>query len=292
MRLPVLSNDDAWQRLPGAPDIAEPLPVWARAWVGVLPVTTARALELDALHRTGDRLDARTRAVVRWAAADANRCEYGRALAAADFGRAGGDAAELADPEPRADRLAARFARRMMLDAAAVTDAEVAELVELFGEERVTALVSLVAHASYHDRAFLALNAGLEAGGVPPPVIARFARPKPTPPPPGGPPPAANTPSPASAAWEDSRRGLGEQLNRPGRIRVPTTEAVHRRMGPDHPLRWMTGIVWSRVTYGYQPELTNAWFDTVSAFRLESGMDLVTQNSVFWVVTEALRCFY
>ena len=24
----------------------------------------------------------------------------------------------------------------------------------------------------------------------------------------------------------------------------------------------------------------------------ESGMDVVTQNSVFWVVTDSLRCFY
>ena len=126
---------------------------------------------------------------------------------------------------------------------------------------------------------------------MPPPVTTRFARPKPAAPPPA-PATVAGNATPASVAWEESRRGLDQQLNRPGRIRAPSVEEVHRKLGPNHPLRWMTGIVWSRVAYGYQPALTDAWFDTVAAFRVESGMDLVTQNSVFWVVTESLRCFY
>ena len=46
-RLPLLENDDAWWRLPGAPPRAERLPQWARMLAGVLPLTTARALELD-----------------------------------------------------------------------------------------------------------------------------------------------------------------------------------------------------------------------------------------------------
>ncbi len=291
MRLPALTNDDAWQRLPGAPSVSEPLPAWARAWAGVLPITTARALELDAQQRTGDWLDNRTRAVARWAAADANRCPYGKAIASADFARTGNDPAKLIEPQAKADRLAAGFARHMMLDAAAVTDEEVVELIEYFGEERVMGLVSLVAHASYQDRALLALDIEPDAGGVPPPVTTRFARPKPTAPPPSLPLDADRS-TPASAAWEDSRRGLDEQLNRPGRIRVPSVEAVRARIGANHPLQWMTGIVWSRVAYGYQPTLTDAWFDVVAAFRIESGLDLVTQNSVFWVVTESLRCFY
>jgi hypothetical protein len=63
-------------------------------------------------------------------------------------------------------------------------------------------------------------------------------------------------------------------------------------MGADHPALWQLGIVWSRVAYGYQPELADAWFDTTGAFRAEAGLDPVFQNSVFWVVTESLRCFY
>ena len=54
-----------------------------------MPQTTARMLELDAMHRTGDRLDPRLRGLARWAAADANRCAYAKAVAAADLRRAG-----------------------------------------------------------------------------------------------------------------------------------------------------------------------------------------------------------
>ena len=60
-RLPLLTQAEAWAALPGAPPEAEMLPAWARMLVGVLPLTTARALELDAMHRTGDRLDPRLR---------------------------------------------------------------------------------------------------------------------------------------------------------------------------------------------------------------------------------------
>lgn len=303
-RLPALANDDAWKRLPGAPAAAEPLPVWARVWAGMQPLTTARMLELDALHRTGERLDGRLRAVARWACADANRSPYGKAMAAADFGRAGGDPEELpklvAAPDrlPLADRLVADFGRYMMLNAAGVTDDEVKRLIEVLGEERVMALVALVAHASFQDRVFLALAVEPEAGGVPPPVAARFARPKPPalpPPPTDQPPPAAaaaKPPTPATAEWNDLRKGLEGQKQRPGRIRVPSVEVVHRRMGPNNPGLWQSGIIWSRVAYGYQPELTTAWFDTAAAFGTESAIDPGFRNVVFWVVTESLRCFY
>ena len=303
-RLPALANDDAWKRLPGAPEAAERLPVWARVWAGTQPVTTARMLELDALHRTGDRLDGRFRAVVRWSCADANRSPYGKAMAAADFGRAGGDPAELPalvgkpDRLPLADRLAADFGRFMMLNAAGVTDDEVKRLIEAIGEERMMALVALVAHASFQDRVFLALAVEPEADGVPPPVAARFARPKPPapPPPPKDQPPAAAPvappPTPATAEWLDLQKGLADQKQRPGRIRVPSVEFVHRRLGPDHPALWQAGIIWSRVAYGYQPELTTAWFDTAAAFGTESAIDPGFRNVVFWVVTESLRCFY
>src|SRR4029077_19655044 len=98
---------------------------------GPLPLTTARMLELDALHRTGDRLDPKLRGLVRWAAADANRCDYFKAVAAADLRRAGitevdvpalmGDMTRLSVGE----RAAVAFARKMMREAHALTDDEV-----------------------------------------------------------------------------------------------------------------------------------------------------------------------
>jgi alkylhydroperoxidase family enzyme len=302
-RLPVLPNDEAWRRLPGAPEAAKPLPVWARMLAGPLPMTTARMLELDALHRTGDRLDGRLRAIARWAAADANGCEYAKAVAATDFAASGTKedlAALMKTPDrlPRVERLAAAFARRMMLEAHAVTDAEVKQLLELLGEERIVALVALLAHASFQDRVFLALNSR-EDHDIPPPVTARFARPQPKNP---AHPPMSDKTDPA-AAGDEVGLGTGlrwlvlqdkqeKQKQRTGRIRVPSREDVLRRVGENHPAAWQAGIVWSRVCYGFQPELTDAWFDCAGAFRQETDLDRNFQNSIFWVVTESLQCFY
>ena len=297
LRLPLLSNDDAWKKLPDAPAKAEPLPVWARAFAGVYPVSTARMLEIDALHRTGERLDGRFRAVVRWAAADANHCDYAKAMAAADYDRAAGhpsDLAKLMKDEaklPEADRLGAAFARKMMSDAAGVTDAEVKKLIDLLGDERVVALVALLAHASFQDRMFLAMNVSPESGGVPAPVVAKFGRPKIAPHKPADT-PAEEAKAEPTDVWKKGRTGMAEQKKRPGRIAVPTEEAVAARMGKTHPGLWQNGIIWSRVCYGHQPELTDGWFDTANAFRQESGLDGVFGNSLFWTVTDALNCFY
>lgn len=303
-RLPILNSDVAWKRLPGAPDTPQPLPAWARMLADPLPTTTARMLELDALHRSGDRLDARLRALTRWAAADANNCNYAREVAATDFAHAGGNREEIAalvrNPTrlPAFDRAAIGFARRMMLEAHAITDDEVKKLIELAGEERVMALVALLAHASFQDRVLLALNADDEARNDPPPLTIRFVRRETK-----GPPlktPAAKAPErsialaevPATPEWLDQQKKLDQQRNRTGRIRVPSREEVLRRLGEDHPGAWQSGIVWSRVAYGYQPELTDAWFDCASGFRQDTNMDRIFQNSIFWVVTDSLQCFY
>lgn len=299
-RLPLLSTDDAWKKLPDAPEKAEPLPAWARALAGWQPVTTARMLELDAAHRAGDRLDGRLRAVARWSAADANRCEYAKAMAAADYDRSAGHPSDLAglmkaaDKLPETDRLVAKFARDMMTNAAGVKDAEVKMLIALLGDERMVALVALVAHASFQDRVLLALRVDPEPGGVPPPVKTKFGRPKPpTQTHPAAPPQdePADKPDPTDR-WTKTRKRMDEQKERPGRIAVPTEEFVAKRMGKDHPGLWQNGIVWSRVCYGHQPELTDAWFDTAAAFRQEGGMDSMLSNGIFWTVTDALDCFY
>ncbi len=300
-RLPLLPNEDAWRRLPGAPKSAQPLPAWARALAGELPLTTTRMLELDAMHRTGDRLDARLRCLVRWAAAEANRCAYGKALAAGDFRRAGGDPIALpqlaADTGrlPALDRAAVAFARKMMREAHAVTDAEFKHLLDLAGEERVVALVALIAHASFQDRVFLALGLHDEPGGPPAPLAISFARPAAKPR--SGPPPEAKAPivngkSEPAAEWHALQGELDRQRARPGRIRVPSREEALKRLGEKHPGAWQMDILWSRVSYGFQPELTNAWFDCVGAFRQETKWDPVVSQSIFWVVTRSLKCFY
>jgi alkylhydroperoxidase family enzyme len=303
-RLPMLTNEQAWKRLPGAPKTEQPLPAWARLLAGPLPLTTARMLELDALHRTGNRLDPKLRCLVRWAAADANGCDYAKAVAVADLKRAGvsevevqrltGDPSRLTLPE----QAATTFARRMMREAHAITDEEVKQLIQYFGEERVVALVLLLAHASFQDRLLLASHATVEPNGPLPPLTISFARPKADSHPPSTA-PTANTPKDAKVAvggateeWMELQASLDEQRERPGRIRVPSRGEVLKRIGEHHPGAWQAGILWSRVCYGYQPELTDAWFDSVTAFRQEAALERVFQQCVFWVVTRSLECFY
>jgi alkylhydroperoxidase family enzyme len=336
----MLTSEEAWQRLPGAPETVQPLPAWARMLVGPLPLTTARMLELDALHRTGKRLDAKLRGLVRWSAADANGCPYAKAVAIADLRRGGvsetdlqallGDLSGTARESRPTERASVDFARKMMREAHTVTDDEVKQLLSFLGEEQVVALVALLAHASYQDRIFLVANVQVEPGGVLPPLTVSFARPRQQPPTSG----MASTPtrsvsegritnpsysvseaptptqratdtSPtrqrgevnagqaaAGTAWLDLQKQMEVQRARVGRIRVPSRAEVLARLGENHPAAWQADILWSRVCYGFQPELTDAWFACTAAFRQEARLDRVFEQRIFWEVTRSLQCFY
>src|SRR3954469_20565644 len=119
-RVPLLSDAEAWKALPSATRGAgQPLPGWARAFARSLPRTTAAMLDLDRIQRTRSPLGPILRGKLRWVAADANRCAYGRATAEADLRRAGLDEAGLKalkgswEGLPDAERAALAFARDM-----------------------------------------------------------------------------------------------------------------------------------------------------------------------------------
>ncbi|MCX7699532.1 MAG: hypothetical protein N2039_01510 [Gemmataceae bacterium] len=300
-RLPLLEPEAAWSRVVPTSEYPKLLPTWARILSGPMPKTTARMLNLDALHRSGDRLDARLRCLARWAAAEANGCRAMQAIVEADWHRAGpffedvGTLVSQSDRLPEIDRLVVQFARKMQREAHAITDDEVHRLIQLLGEERMVALVALLAHASFQDRVFLALRLPTEgAEPLPPitvPIPSRASRGSP----PASPPPKPELPNLVakdSSQWRELQDGLQTQRRRVTRIQVPTKEALAARMGPNHPGAWQLDIVWSRVCFGYQPELTQAWFEMVSTFREESQLKSLFANSIFWVVTQAVKCFY
>jgi hypothetical protein len=231
------------------------------------------------------------------------------AYAEADLKRAGldeaglrrlkGDLAEL----PEAERAAIDFARKMTVDAAEISDAEVAHLIDCHGEANVVAMVLLLAYANFQDRLLLALDVPIEPGGPMPPPQIRFdpaADPAPVPPrqrPKGRPIPAEperiDDPFWLSMNFGELQHRLTGQRSRSGRIRVPTWEEVLRVMPksvtrPEKPVR----IRWSLVTMGYQPELAAAWSACTRAFRVDANQDRVFEESVFWVVTRTIHCFY
>jgi alkylhydroperoxidase family enzyme len=309
-RLVVLDDDEAWRRLPRLEDVAERrLPVWARALAEPLPQTTAAMLELDHIYRTSDAIDPRLRAKMRWVAARANRCGYSQRYAEADLLAAGMTRADVVQLEasldtlPEKERAAITFARKLTLEADAITDEEVAALLASFGNEQVVAMVLQMAYANFQDRLLLTLNVDVEPDGPLRPLAVRFAAPaaglsiaadrlKPKEEKLASPPIDLGSEWPAFT-FEQSVRGMEQQRARPGRVTVPEWKDVYPRLPPglyslDRPVR----IKWSLVVMGYQPKLGPAWLKCLRMFGREANQDRVFEETLFWVITRTNRCFY
>jgi alkylhydroperoxidase family enzyme len=307
---PILSDDECWRKLSTTDKgKVQSLPSWARATAGAMPSTTAAMLHLDFVHRTRNPLGPLLRGKMRWVAGHANHCDYSMAYAESDLRRAGLDEAGLRSLRgdhadlPEAERAALEFARQMTVDASQVTDGDVAHLLGAYGEEKVTAMVLLLAHANFQDRLLLALGSPIESGGPMPPLDMTLdpkADPPPVPPrkrPEGRPVPEEPSqiadPFWLSMEFNDLQGKLSEQRARPSRIRVPTFEEVLKKMPPQIPRpQKPIGIRWTLVTMGYQPELASAWSATTRAFGEEAKQDRIFEESLFWIVTRTIHCFY
>ena len=165
------------------------------------------------------------------------------------------------------------------------------------------AMVLLLAHANFQDRLLLALGSPIEPGGPIPPLDIHFDS-KAAPPvvptrkrsaerPVPDEPSRVDDPFWLSMAFDDLQERLTAQRARSGRIRIPSWEEVLRVMPrempePERPIR----IQWSLVTMGFQPELAAAWSACTRAFREESKQDRVFEESLFWIVTRTIDCFY
>jgi len=323
-----LTDEDCWRRLPPATEGAgQPLPVWIRALAVTSPKLAAAMIDLDYAQRAESTLPPKLRAKLRWIAANANRCEYAKAYARADYVRAGGRAEDIDDllhrldtlPEP--DALALKLVRQLVESAYTVTDSQVARLVELYGDKHVVGIVLVAAYANFQDRLLLALGASVEPNGPLAPVRVRFLKPVPPAKPAEGKkeassdksskpakrkasPPAKNPPKVpervddpewTSIPFESLQDRLSHQLGRrQARVRIPDGEAVLKNIPagvppPDDPEML---IRWCRLNYGYQPRLTAAWLGALDVFHDESDLDMVFHETMFWVVTRSLQCFY
>jgi hypothetical protein len=242
-------------------------------------------------------------------AARANHCAYGLAYAEADLKRAGLDAAGLRSLRgnhadwPESERAALEFAHQMTADASQVSDAEVGRLIACYGESKVVAMVLLLAYANFQDRLLLGLGVPIEPGGPMPPPDVRFDPEADRPPvpsrqrPEGRPvphePERIDDPFWLSMRFDDLKDRLEGQMVRSSRIRVPSWEEVLRVMPADYPKpEKPVRIRWSLVTMGYQPELATAWSACTRAFGQEAKQDRVFEESLFWIVTRTIHCFY
>jgi alkylhydroperoxidase family enzyme len=303
-----LDDAAAWQCLPELTQGERgPLPTWAKILAPSLPRTTALMLELDYAQRAGNPLDPKLRGLVRYVAADLNRCEYTKAYALADLERVGLSASEvqrmLADPRelPGALRIAVEFARKMTTAAWSVEDAEFAELVRLHGVRNAVALVHVLAYANFQDRLVLGLGLALEHDGPLPPRDWKFARAGevtvPSRQPPQGTPVQTISAGIADPEWlaldySTLQKALEAQRGRQARVRVPTAEELMANPPKGMPTTRPPRVRWGMTGYYYAPELTAAWLDAMRMFGQESKQDRVFEELYFWIVTRSLQCFY
>jgi hypothetical protein len=241
-------------------------------------------------------LEPRLRGLVRWVAANTNGCLYSEACAAADLCQAGMDKSSIAQLAcdlqrlPADTRMVVQFARKLTQDGSSVTDAEVAQLLSRYGERQVVAMVLLLAYASFQDRLILALDLPLEPGEPLAPVEVRFA-PRQLGASRAALPRKAPRQSPASTPtsrpveipslnldFDTIQKQLEEQRDRRCRIALPGDKLDAPR--------------WGLVCRTYQPQLADAWSACVHAFGDEANQDPIFEESVFWIITRTVRCFY
>jgi alkylhydroperoxidase family enzyme len=300
---------DMWAKLPPhvlPADIR--LPAWAKELASALPKTTAAMLELDYLQRAKSPLDPKLRAKLRWVAAQVNGSAYGMSYALADLRRTGANEEEIrqlqGDPGqwPASERGALEFARKLTKEAYKVQDEEVADLRRRHSDANVVAMVLLLAYANFQDRLTNALGIEVEAGGPLPPLAVQFAKPiqggvEPAPrraPDGGGKSPADKV---TDFDWRqfnfaDLKNKMSGQQARSPRIPVPAFESIRKYLPANYPKDRELTIRWSLVCLGYQPELASAWSQCTRQFADESKQDRVFEESLFWVVTRSLQCFY
>lgn len=302
-RFPAASPDEAWALLPRE---NPPLPAWARVLVRTHPRTTAAMLELDRLHRADNPVGPALAAKLRWVAADALGCEYGRVTSLADLKRAGASADEvrrLTENQPADDeRRVLALARQLTTAAYRVTDEQFAAVLKQLGPEKMTALVHTVAFANFQYRVVLGLGVKPEPEGPVPPLTVRLDKSKRgtvvAPPRPPWEQVLAARPKKeydAPADWKDVpfeelEKRLAEQKARTPRVPVPDRKQFEKL--PPDARRQAETIVWMTVSTGYQPGMTDAWFDGLGEFRADAKLDRVFGSTLFWTVTRANDCFY
>jgi hypothetical protein len=172
------------------------------------------------------------------------------------------------------------------------TDAEVAGLVQSFGEDKVVAIVLQIAYSNFIYRLAQSLALPVEPGGPLPPLEVHFARPVgdtvvgsdvPAAPRPQ-PAPSANTaaepntkvtdPEWTRLPFEELQQRLEAQRGRSPRVSIPSWEEFRKALPATlYPRAKPLRIRWSLLVSGRQPLLGPAWIKTTRTFGSESKQD-------------------
>ena len=261
--------------------------------------------------------------VARYAVAAYHQSAYGIGVAIADLKRAKADALiNLMEANPKdlppLEYEVFAFASQMAELGQSLTDEQYRSLQLKLGDEAMVGLVLRIAHGCFQDRLLWALGIAAVADANSNPIYIHFVDSKAN---------GANTPEAARVdtdellasialdkqidaptqdvesannanantddrvSFKSLQQLLENQRERDPRISVPEWDTIAPKLPPGlyrRPLR----IRWSRVVVGFQPKLGPAWIKCLRVFEQEAHQDRVFEESVFWVVTRGLKCFY
>ena len=91
--------------------------------------------------------------------------------------------------------------------------------------------------------------------------------------------------------FEALQAGLQSQRARKPRLPVPTWDEVKKNLPPNFAAK-PTRIVWNLVCSGYVPELAVPWGTATRTMWAELPQDRVFEESLFWVQTRSVKCYY
>jgi len=318
-----VSNEIAWKLLPPSDGArTDELPIWARMMVSEMPRTTAAYLELDRSQRTLGAVAPGLRAACRFVTANANRCAYSIATARTDAKSAQVPAEKWSTIEDESwkswsddERLALDFAKQMAMDSDGISDDFFSNLVSKFGESAAACMVLHSAYANFQDRFLLCLQISRENANGLSPVNARFDPAglvsTTTPPPKPATSNSVATPDPANPSavtakptskksmnytwlpFDGLQERLVQQRKRKTRLPIPEWDAI----APKLPVGLMdkpSAIVWYRIAFGYASELAVPFeiYMRTAGSEVSKNWDRVFGNSIFWIVTDAMKCPY
>jgi alkylhydroperoxidase family enzyme len=313
-----MSNEEAWKLLPTATrGEGQPLPSWARMIAKELPKTTAAFLELDYAQRTAGPLEPRLRAAMRWTAARAIRSDYAIQAAKADGTRAGITAAQWASLEDGSrtgwssrDQAAIDFAHAMTVDSDGYSDELFAQLVQMFDQRQVASMVLHMAYANFQDRFLICLGAPFEAADAEPPLDVKFdpdtfvikmstppagasGKPKAPPQEPGEPNIIKHEKDYTWLSYPDLQSRLAKQRARQTRLPIPEWSELAGNL-PEGLMEKPSDIVWYRIAFGYAHELAVPFeiYMRTAGSEVSKNWDRTFGGSVFWIVTDAMKCPY
>ena len=310
------TSEEVWKSLPTPQGTERPeLPRWICMVAREMPRTAAAFIELDYAHRVEGPVEPQLRAAMRWTAASANQCPYAMEVAAYDANQAGVSAEKWKSLTSgdrslwsKTERAALDFADGMSRDSDGVTDEQFTFLEKELGSRVVASMVLHMAYANFQDRLIHCLGLSSKENKITAPVQVKLSPEsleKKTIPPSPNAPKQIGTPESEPKdiiaesepytwlSYDKLQERLQIQRIRKTRLRVPDWQEIAGKL-PDGLMPTASDIVWYKVAFGYAHELAVPFeiYMRTAGSEISANWDRAFGNSIFWIVTDAMKCPY